>query len=446
MIDFRKIALPDLAPNTGQIPGLPANPRGWTDSDIKRLAKSMKGTPELAEARGCIVVPYEGRYVVLGGNLRLSAAKFLKWPAIMCAVLPEGTKVAKLKEVVLKDNSSFGEWDLAALRKDWADAPLPEWGVDVTWDTAGPAPDASVHETDQETIERMQREFEERMARGEISEEDEEYQEFLEKFKLKKTTDDCYTPAPVYDAVVRYVEETYGVSRDRFVRPFYPGGDYQNEDYPKDCVVVDNPPFSIMAEILRFYDAKGIRFFLFAPTLTLFSSSSAYSCTALPCGNAVIYENGASVNTSFLTNLEDRSVRLRSAPKLYAMVQEGVDEFTRTLRKSLPKYSYPPHIITSAWVGALSRLGIEFSVPVAESEGISGLDAQKEAGKAIFGKGYIVSDAVKAEREKAEREKAEREKAEREKAEREKAERWDLSDRERAIIMKLNEQGRKATT
>ena len=436
MIDFRKIALTDLVSNTGQIPGLPANPRGWTDSDIKRLAKSMKGTPELAEARGCIVVPYEGRYVVLGGNLRLSAAKFLKWPAIMCAVLPADTKVAKLKEIVLKDNSSFGEWDIAALRKDWADAPLPEWGVDVTWDTAGPAPDASVQETDQETIERMQREFEERMARGEISEEDEEYQEFLEKFKLKKTTDDCYTPAPVYDAVARYVEETYGVSRDRFVRPFYPGGDYQNEDYPKDCVVVDNPPFSIMAEILRFYDAKGIRFFLFAPTLTLFSSSSAYSCTALPCALAVIYENGASVNTSFLTNLEDRSIRFRSAPKLHTMVQEGIDEFTRTLRKSLPKYSYPPHIITAPWVGVLSRLGIEFSVPVAESESISGLDAQKETGKAIFGKGYIVSDAVKAEREKAEREKAEREKAER----------WELSDRERAIVRRLNEQGRKATT
>ena len=38
MIDFRKIALTDLVSNTGQIPGLPANPRAWTDSDIKRLA------------------------------------------------------------------------------------------------------------------------------------------------------------------------------------------------------------------------------------------------------------------------------------------------------------------------------------------------------------------------------------------------------------------------
>ena len=316
MIEFKIIPLDLLDFNTGQIPGLPPNPREWTDLELKRLAKSMKNTPELVEARGCIVVPYEGRYVVLGGNLRLAAANFLKWRDIMCAVLPEGTKVAKLKEIVLKDNSSFGSWDLSLLRKDWAEFDFGDWGINVTWDTAGPAPDASVSETPQEEIERMQREFEERMARGEISEEDEEYQEFLEKFKLKKTTDDCYTPAPVYDAVARYVEQQYGLDRANFVRPFYPGGDYRNESYPEGCVVVDNPPFSILAEILRFYDSKGIKFFLFAPTLTLFSSSSASTCTALPCTLAVIYENGASVNTSFLTNLErgggSDSDRLRS--------------------------------------------------------------------------------------------------------------------------------------
>lgn len=351
-MEFKKIHLTRLNFNTGQIQGLPPNPREWTDLEIKRLAKSMKGTPELTEARGCIVVPYDGRYVVLGGNLRLAAAKYLKWPDIMCAVLPEGTKVGKLKEIVLKDNSSFGSWDLSLLRKDWSEFDFGEWGIDVTWDTAGPTPDASVGGTPQEEIERMQKEFEERMARGEISEEDEEYQEFLEKFKLKKTTDDCYTPAPVYDAVARYVEETYGLSRANFVRPFYPGGDYQTEKYPEGCVVVDNPPFSIMSEILRFYDSKGIKFFLFAPTLTLFSSySSAGSCTALPCNLTVIYENGASVCTSFLTNLDPKHIRFRSAPKLQAMVQEGIDEFTKTLRKPRPKYSYPPHIITSSWVG-----------------------------------------------------------------------------------------------
>ena len=34
------------------------------------------------------------------------------------------------------------------------------------------------------------------MARGES------YEEFVEKFKIKKTTDDCYTPKNVYEIVL----------------------------------------------------------------------------------------------------------------------------------------------------------------------------------------------------------------------------------------------------
>ena len=420
-MEIIKIRLTDLEQNKGQVAGLPSNPRQWGRGELDNLVKSIQETPELLEARGLIVWPYGGKYIILGGNMRFSALREMNAVDAPCYVLPEDTPMEKLREFVIKDNGAFGSWDYDMLANEWDDLPLGDWGVRTPADWSNEMIDVDLESVDE--IERKKKEFEERMAAGEISEEDEEYQEFLEKFKLKKTTDDCYTPAPVYEKVAQYVAETYGVSPASFVRPFYPGGDYQNENYPKDCVVVDNPPFSIMAEILNFYNERGIRFFLFAPTLTLFSSSSSSSCTALPCSLAVIYENGASVNTSFLTNLEPSSVRFRSAPKLQAMVQEGIDEFAKTLRKSLPKYSYPPHIITSTWVGILSRLGIEFSVPVNESEGISGLDSQKPSGKASFGKGYIVSDAVKAEREKAEREKAER---------------WELSEREYAIIEKLN--------
>ena len=354
--------------------------------------------------------------------MRFSALREMNEVDAPCYVMPSDTPIEKLREIIIKDNGAFGSWDYDMLANEWDDLPLSDWGVPA-WNTENLESGSAPKEVEEDEIERKKREFEERMAAGEISEEDEEYQEFLEKFKLKKTTDDCYTPAPVYEKVAQYVAETYNLDPVSFVRPFYPGGDYQNEKYPKGCVVVDNPPFSIMAEILNFYNERGIRFFLFAPTLTLFSSSSSSSCTALPCTCAVIYENGASVNTSFLTNLEPKHIRLRSAPKLQAMVQEGIDEFAKTLKRSLPKYSYPPYIITSTFVGILSRLGIEFSVPVRESESISGLDAQKPSGKAIFGKGYIVSEAVKAEREKAEREKAER---------------WELSEREKMIIKKLS--------
>lgn len=410
-----KLKVKDLVLNKGQIEGLPANPRQWTKEDVRRLAKSIEETPELLNARPLIVIPHGKEYVVLGGNLRLEALKYLKWDKAPVYLLPAETVIEKQKEIVIKDNGSFGEWDTDALANEW-DVPFADWGV-PEWVTG----ETSFQDNEQDEIEKKKREFEERMKAGEISEEDEEYQAFLEKFQLKKTTDDCYTPAVVYEAVSKWVAETYKVNPSHFVRPFYPGGDYQKENYKPDDIVVDNPPFSILSEILNFYKERQIRFFLFAPTLTLFSSSS--SSTALPCGVAITYENGASVNTSFLTNLEDPAIRLRSAPSLYKAVKEANDVNLKGLRKELPKYSYDHHIITAPFVGALSRLGIAFSVPVAESEAISQLEAQKASGKAIYGKGYIVSDRVFAEREKAEREKAER---------------WELSEKELRIIAALN--------
>lgn len=50
-----------------------------------------------------------------------------------------------------------------------------------------------------------------------------EYAAFVEKYKPKKTTDDCYTPDAVYEAVAAWVEKEYGVSRDSMVRPFLAG-------------------------------------------------------------------------------------------------------------------------------------------------------------------------------------------------------------------------------
>ena len=415
----QRINLQELEQNKGQIPGLPANPRQWTRDEIDRIAKSLKETPELFEARPIIVIPHEGKYVILGGNLRYEGCKRNKAKDAPCFVMPADTPTEKLMEIVIKDNGSFGAWDYDALANEW-DVPFTDWGVPA-WDVLEKRQEDEEDLTDEE-IEKKMREFREKLDSGEIREEDEEYQAFLEKFQAKKTTDDCFTPDVVYTAVAEWVATKYGIKRKDMVRPFYPGGDYQKENYPKGAVVVDNPPFSILSQILTFYKENGIKFFLFAPTLTLFSSSSS-SAVALPCGVAITYENGASVNTSFLTNLESASIRLRSEPSLYRAVKKANDENLREMRKELPKYSYDHHIITAPFIGALSRLGIEFSVPVSESEPISQLEVQKASGKAIYGKGYIISDRVFAEREKAEREKAER---------------WELSEKELAIVRRLN--------
>ena len=99
MAEYRNVAIGLLEENKGQIEGLPANPRQWTRMDLDSLKKSIEETPELLEARGCIAVPHEGRFVVLGGNMRLSACRELGMKEIPCYVFPESTPTAKLMEL-----------------------------------------------------------------------------------------------------------------------------------------------------------------------------------------------------------------------------------------------------------------------------------------------------------------------------------------------------------
>lgn len=133
-METRRIKLTDLVLNEGQIAGLPTNPRQWTKTELNKLKKSLQETPELLEARGILVYPWEGKYLVLGGNMRLSALKALKAKDAPCIVFPEDTPIDKLKEVVIKDNGSFGEWDFDQLANEWSDLPLTDWGVPV-WET-----------------------------------------------------------------------------------------------------------------------------------------------------------------------------------------------------------------------------------------------------------------------------------------------------------------------
>ena len=133
-METRRIKLTDLVLNEGQIAGLPTNPRQWTKTELNKLKKSIQETPELLEARGILVYPWEGKYLVLGGNMRLSALKFLKAKDVPCIVFPEDTPIDKLKEVVIKDNGSFGAWDFDQLANEWGDLPLVDWGVPA-WET-----------------------------------------------------------------------------------------------------------------------------------------------------------------------------------------------------------------------------------------------------------------------------------------------------------------------
>ena len=270
-----------------------------------------------------------------------------------------------------------------------------------------------------------------------------EYNAFTEKFEPKLTTDDCYTPDVVYDAVAEWVADEYGIDRSKFVRPFYPGGDYEAEEYPEGCAVVDNPPFSLLAQIVRFYLGRKIPFFLFAPTLTLFSGRGLDVCyIAADCD--ITYENGAKVSTSFITNLDNENM-VRTAPLLCEAVKEADKANRDGLAKPVNlRYKYPPHVITAAMVAGWCSLGVDFRVPKGHACQIGALDAQREHGKAIYGSGFLLSDAAKAEADKA---KAEADKAKALDAakalggglliEKDGSIVWPLSKRELAIVQSL---------
>ena len=254
--------------------------------------------------------------------------------------------------------------------------------------------------------------------------ESKEYLEFVEKFKPKKTTDDCYTPPLVYAAVRDWAVKEYGLEGREVVRPFYPGGDYERYDYPENCVVIDNPPFSILSKIIDFYIKSGIDFFLFAPALTLLSTIGK-RCNAIITNTSIIYENGANVRTAFATNMGEYKINVCS--DLYNVVKDAVDRTRKEKSNTIPAYSYPDNVLTSAIIQKIASSGVDLKIKNEDCLFVRSLDSQKKKGKALFGGGMLLSE--KAAAEKAAAEKAAAEKAA--------AEKWTLSERELEIIRGL---------
>ena len=253
------------------------------------------------------------------------------------------------------------------------------------------------------------------------------YEGFVEKFKPKKTTDDCYTPPAIYEAVLEYVGKNYDLSDKQIIRPFYPSGDYKNAEYPENGVVIDNPPFSMISEITRFYVAHKIPFFIFAPHLTLFQINA--DCNYIVVGAVVVYENGAVVNTSFVSNLFGNT-KILACSELYRKFKDIQD----ANKANLPKYVYPCNVLMVSQIDKFIRHGIGFRVDKGEAYRVTELYSQRAHKKGMFGTGFLISE--KAAAEKAAAEKAAAEKAA---AEKQNVIVWELSPKEWEIIKSLRE-------
>lgn len=355
-----------------------------------------------------IVVDRDG--VIVIGHCRALGAKKLGLKEVPCVCVDDLTEeqVNALRLVDNKSNES--DWDFDLLADELPGLDLD--GFDFDWDFQ----DADETEL---TNEERDQEFRERMERGELSDDDEEYQEFLKKFEAKKTTDDCYTPDNIYDAVRDWVADKYEIGNAAIVRPFYPGGDYKSEKYPSGCVVIDNPPFSIISEICEWYVSKKIRFFLFAPTLTLLGIMRG-AANYVACGCRVVYENGASVNTSFVTNMGDN--KIIAAADLREILDGENKKNLKKLHRELPKYSYPDEVLTATMLCYMTNHGVSLEIGGSDAHFIRALDAQKASGKGLFGSGFLLSEKAAAEKAAAEKVNTDI---------------WELSEREWKIVRGL---------
>ncbi len=261
-----------------------------------------------------------------------------------------------------------------------------------------------------------------------------QYDQFVDKFKPRHTSDDTHTPPNVYEAVLAWCVRRYGIDRAKAVRPFFPGGDYANAEYPEDCCVIDNPPFSVLSQIVRFYLERGIRFFLFAPSLTSIGHARHPGCAAIFSDSDITFDNGAVIRCAFLTSLEPPDVLAVSAPDLgdAIAVEEAVNR--KAGKKHVTPLSMPDEVLTGARMQYLAAHHTPHTVRRSEAVFVRRLD--NYAG-GIYGGGYLLSPRAAAERAAAERAAAERAAAERAAAERAEAHRIELSAREREIVKNL---------
>lgn len=370
----KELPLHILELNKGQLDWLPTNPRTWTQSDIDRTAESIKEDPDFLEDRPLLVVPdhAEGRFIVFAGNLRHEGAVAAKRGTVPCVVYyPHGdAEQATVVRRAMKDNGSFGSWDWDELGNNWDDLPLQDWGVPVWENDAQKA-----------------------MRNGGLSTEGREggegYDEFTGKFneELPLTTDDCYTPPEVYDLVTKFVDKHLAPLKGRkIVRPFYPGGNYEDlKQYPAGSIVIDNPPFSLYSKIVRFYLANGIDFFLFGPQLSLFISDAdcCFCCFCCP----ITYENGAKVSTGFVTNLR-KDLRIWVEHSLRDAILKAQKQ-----EPTMPVYEYPDEVISSALLNKIANCG-DLEIAADECQYIHNLDGMKAIDRGLFGGGFLLARAA----------------------------------------------------
>jgi len=114
-----------------QVKPNPKNPRTIRDDKFQKLVKSIQDFPQMLEKRPLVCfTDTDGKYVVLGGNMRLKASKEVGLKELPIILADDWTEEQKA-EFLIKDNVGFGEWDWDQLTSEWDAEKLDDWGLDL---------------------------------------------------------------------------------------------------------------------------------------------------------------------------------------------------------------------------------------------------------------------------------------------------------------------------
>ena len=114
-----------------KLKGNPSNPRVLRDDKFAKLKKSIEEFPDMLNKRPIVAVTdKDGKYMVLGGNMRLRACQELGLKEVPVILADDWTEEQR-REFIVKDNVGYGEWDWDVLANEWDAGGLSDWGLDA---------------------------------------------------------------------------------------------------------------------------------------------------------------------------------------------------------------------------------------------------------------------------------------------------------------------------
>jgi hypothetical protein len=204
-LDVKEMPLSELRPAE-------YNPRVELTPEDEEYQKLLRDIDEFGYVDP-IIINKDG--TIIGGHQRYNVLKELGYKKAHVVIVDKSKAEEKALNIAL--NKIDGRWDEAKLAALIGDIDLSDLDATLT----GFDEDEIKDMIGNINIDWFQRENRNDTSRQEGND---VYNAFLDKFEPAKTTDDCYTPDVVYDAVAAWVEKEYGLDKENFVRPFYPGG------------------------------------------------------------------------------------------------------------------------------------------------------------------------------------------------------------------------------